>query len=391
MAKVEYKRGATMDFIEQLEILASRIRKQQDIIKTEEATKMAFVIPFITALGYDAFDPTEVIPEFVADVGEKQGEKVDYAILKENRVIMLIECKKCGVELGDQIPSQLFRYFQVTETRVAILTNGIIYRFYADLEKPNIMDQKPFMEFDILDIQEPLVHELKLFTKPDFDDEIIITVASDLKYTKEIKRIMLEQLETPSEDFVLFVLSRVYAGVKTKIIKEQFIDITKRALNQFLSEQINKRLKAVLAGEVSPSKNASEKTDVSSDENISPIVTTEEELEGFFIVRSILHEVIDPDRITRRDTLNYFGILLDNTSHKPICRLYFNRPQKYVSLFGEDKREEKVPISKLNDIYGLSDQLKATVAYYESLKKSDTTINIDADDANANWLHGKKV
>jgi len=361
-----------MDFIEQLETLASRIRKQQDIIKTEEATKMAFVIPFITALGYDAFDPTEVIPEFVADVGMKQGEKVDYAILKDNQVIMLIECKKCGADLEDPPSLQLFRYFFSTaKTRVGILTDGVIYRFYTDLEEPNKMDQKPFMEFDMLDIQEPLVLSLKRFTKPAFDLNKVLIDASDLKYTKEIKRIMAEQLDAPSEDFVQFVLSHVYTGLKTKALKEQFIDITKRALNQFLSEQINKRLTSALAGEVSPSKNASEETDVLlSDENISRIVTTEEELEGFFIVRSILHEVIDPDRITRRDTLNYFGILLDNTSHKPICRLYFNRPQKYISLISENKKEERMPINKLNDIYGLSDQLKATVAYYESLKKS---------------------
>lgn len=367
-----------MDFIEQLQTLANRIRNQMDVIKTEEATKMAFVMPFIAALGYDIFNPTEVIPEFVADAGIKQGEKVDYAILKDDRVIMLIECKKCGADLGDPHSSQLFRYFTVTETRVAILTNGIIYRFYTDLEEPNKMDQKPFMEFDMLDIQDPLVLELKRFTKPAFDLDELITAASDLKYTKEIKRIMLEQLETPSEDFVLFVLSRVYAGVKTKIIKEQFIDITKRALNQFLYEQINKRLTKVIEGNEPPSVPTIGGTDdlPSDPGGKSQIITTEEELEGFFIVKSILREVIDPNRIAHRDTLNYFGILLDNTSHKPICRLYFNRPQKYISLFGENKKEEKVSIDKLNDLYGLSDQIKETVAYYESLdsknKKKDS-------------------
>ena len=364
-----------MDFIEQLETLANKIRKQLDIIKTEEAAKMAFVMPFISALGYNVFDPTEVIPEFVADAGIKQGEKVDYAILKDDRIIMLIECKKCGTDLENH-SSQLFRYFQVTEARIAILTNGVVYRFYTDLEEPNKMDQKPFMEFDMLNIQEPLVNELKRFTKPTFDLDEMLTAASDLKYTKEIKQIMAKQLEIPSEDFVQFVLSRVYAGRKTHTIREQFIDITKRALHQFLNEQINKRLASALAGGVSPSENDSEEADgLPLDEDSdrkSRIVTTEEELEGFFIVKSILREVVDPDRIAHRDTLKYFGILLDDTNRKPICRLHFNRAQKYVSLFGENKKEEKVPIDNLDDIYGLSDQLKAAIAYYESLETSDS-------------------
>ena len=364
-----------MDFIEQLETLAGKIRKQMDVTKTEEATKMAFVMPFISALGYDVFNPTEVVPEFVADAGTKQGEKVDYAILKDGQVIMLIECKKCGTGLGDPHSSQLFRYFSVTEARFAILTDGIIYRFYTDLEQPNKMDQKAFMEFDMLNIQEPLVQELKRFTKPDFDLDEMLTVASDLKYTKEIKRIMAEQLDVPSEDFVLFVVSRVYTGMKTKAVREQFIDITKRALHQFLNEQINKRLASAIAGGSSRTKDESEEADVSPpDEELdrkSRIVTTEEELEGFFIVKSILREVVDSNRIAHRDTLNYFGILLDDTNRKPICRLHFNRPQKYVSIFGENKNEEKVAIDKLDDIYGLADQLRASVAYYESPDSSD--------------------
>ena len=332
-----------MDFIEQLETLANKIRKQMDVIQTEEATKMAFVMPFISALGYDVFNPTEVIPEYVADAGIKQGEKVDYAILKDGQVIMLIECKKGGTDLGDPHSSQLFRYFSVTEARVAILTNGIIYRFYTDLEEPNKMDQKPFMELDMLNIQEALVDELKRFTKPAFDLDEMLTAASDLKYTKEIKQIMAEQLETPSEDFVIFILSRVYSGVKTQAIREQFIDITKRAMHRFVNEQINKRLASALAGESSTPEDAGDEADaLPSDESLDNerrIVTTEEELEGFFIVKSILREVVDSDRIAYRDTLSYFGILLDDNNRKPICRLHFNRPQKYFSLFGADKKE----------------------------------------------------
>ena len=187
-----------MDFIEEIRNLSARIIKQKDVIQTEEATKTAFVMPFINLLGYDVFNPTEVVPEFTADVGTQQGEKVDYAIFKDDEVIMLIECKKFGEDLSDVHTSQLYRYFSVAHARIAVLTDGVLYRFYTDLEESNIMDTKPFLEFDMLDIQPPLVNELKQFTKPVFDLDKTLTAASDLKYTKEIKQTMMEQLETPS-------------------------------------------------------------------------------------------------------------------------------------------------------------------------------------------------
>ena len=223
-----------MDFIEEIRNLSARITKQKDNVLTEEATKNAFVLPFINLLGYDVFNPTEVVPEFTADVGTKQGEKVDYAIFKDDEVIMLIECKRYGADLTDAHASQLYRYFSVVHARIAVLTDGVLYRFYTDLEELNIMDTKPFLEFDMLDIQPPLVNELKQFSKSAFDLDATITAASDLKYTKEIKQTMMEQLEEPSEEFVRFFLSSVYSGVKTQTVIQQFTDIVKRALNQFL-------------------------------------------------------------------------------------------------------------------------------------------------------------
>src|SRR4028118_1884006 len=104
-----------MDFIEQLQTLAAKTNKLCDVLQTEEATKNALVMPFINALGYDIFDPTEVLPEFIADVGIKKGEKVDYAIVKDGKIVMLFECKKCGTDLEQTHASQLYRYFSVTD------------------------------------------------------------------------------------------------------------------------------------------------------------------------------------------------------------------------------------------------------------------------------------
>src|ERR1044071_7269994 len=123
-----------MSFVEQLQALAIKTEKLCPVLETEEATKNALVMPLIHMLGYDIFDPTEVIPEFTADVGIKKGEKVDYAVKKDGRLVMLFECKHCGAELNLKHASQLFRYFAVTEARIGVLTNGIIYQFYTDLE-----------------------------------------------------------------------------------------------------------------------------------------------------------------------------------------------------------------------------------------------------------------
>ena len=362
-----------MDFIEQLRNLSTQIENQKDHATTEEATKHAFVIPFIEIMGYNPRNLTEVVPEFTADVGTRQGEKVDYAIFKDDNVIMLIECKKYGADLSDAHTSQLYRYFSVVHARIAVLTDGVIYRFYTDLEESNIMDSKPFLEFDMLDIQEPLVRELKRFTKPTFDLDAALTAASDLKYTKEIKQTMLEQLEIPSEDFVKFFLSHVYNGPRTQRVIEQFTGIVKRALNQFLNEQINQRLRsAIESGEVAEDAIDVEISDEMTEETVaSRIVTTEEELEGYYIVKSVVREVVEANRIGHRDTISYMSIILDGSIRKPICRLHFNSAQKYLSFRNAEMQYERVDIEGIDDIYDYADRLKATALGYDSTESTE--------------------
>ena len=364
-----------MDFIEEIRNLSARIIKQKDVIQTEEATKTAFVMPFINLLGYDVFNPTEVVPEFTADIGTKQGEKVDYAIFKDDEVIMLIECKKYGEDLSDVHTSQLYRYFSVAHARIAVLTDGAVYRFYTDLEESNIMDTKPFLEFDMLDIQPPLVNELKQFTKPVFDLDKTLTAASDLKYTKEIKQTMMEQLETPAEDFVRFFLSSVYSGRHTQAVVQQFTDIVKRALNQFLNDQINQRLQsAITKGEVAEQSVEVEESDEPISEEVeSRIVTTAEELEGFYTVKSIIREVVAPDRVGHRDTISYMSVVLDDSSRKPICRLHFNSARKYLGLFDEERNHERIEIEGIDDIYQYAEQLKATAQRYDTPTVSESS------------------
>jgi len=366
-----------MDFIDELRALAARIPKQLEHLQTEEGAKHALVMPFIRTLGYDVFDPSEVTPEFIADVGIKKGEKVDYVVKLDGKPIILFECKGYNANLDKQQPTQLYRYFSVLESRFAVLTNGMVYRFFTDLEEPNKLDLKPFFEFSLLNINEAAVEELKRFTKASFNLEQNLNAAVELKYTKEIKRILMEQLAAPSEEFVRFFASQVYHGRMTTAIRQQFADITKRALHQFISERISDRLKSALADEsavstparAQPAAEPAAEPILVADED-KRVTTSEEELEGFYIVKSILREVIDVRRVHARDTQGYFGVLLDDTNRKPICRLRFNLSQKYLGLFNEKKEEERIPLTDLNDIYQHADRLKATVGFYESSKAS---------------------
>ncbi len=128
-----------MDFIDQLKQFSSRVETLRASLQTEEATKTAIIMPFFAMLGYDVFNPQEFVPEFTADVGTKKGEKVDYAIVDNGNPIILIEAKWIGENLNKH-DSQLFRYFATTTAKIGILTNGLIYKFYTDLETPNKMD-----------------------------------------------------------------------------------------------------------------------------------------------------------------------------------------------------------------------------------------------------------
>lgn len=358
-----------MDLIDKIRELSVRIPKQLDYIQTEEATKNALVMPFINALGYNPFDPTEVTPELVADVGVKKGEKVDYAILLDGKPMILFECKWHGADLGKEHASQLYRYFSVTDAKFSILTNGINYWFYTDLDAPNKMDARPFFEFNMLDFRESDVEQLKKFSKSAFDLNDILTSASELKYMKEFKRILGEQLQDPSDDFVKLLVVPVYPGRVTPTVREQLSPVVKRAFRQFINDQINERLKTALATETSvETLTVTEpEPEVTVEDTSLKIVTTEEELQAYYIVKAILREVVDVNRVTLRDRQTYCNVLLDNNGRKPICRLRFNTSQKSIGLFDNAERSEVTAnIDDLNDLYQFADRLKATIAFYNS-------------------------
>jgi predicted type IV restriction endonuclease len=344
-----------MDLKDHLRVLAERIGKLKDNIKTEEATKNAFIMPFLQALGYDVFDPTEVVPEYVADIGTKKGEKVDYAIMKDDKPVILIECKHWAqkLEIHD---NQLLRYFTTSKARFGILTNGIRYKFYTDLVESNVMDTTPFLEVDISDLKEAQIEEVKKFHKSYFDIANILNTASELKYVGEIKSILVNEFKTPSDDFVRFFAQKVFKGRVTEKVMAQFGEFVKKSVQGVLTDHIQDRLKSALDTEKA-SVQQPEAIVATPAEPVSLLVTTEDELEGFRIIKSILRIKVTTDRIFYRDTQSYFNILLDDTHRKTLCRLYFNNSARKQIAFMVDKKEVKHELANLDSIYDHSETL----------------------------------
>ena len=355
-----------MDFIDVIKALGERVGRLKENVLTEEATKSAFVMPFLAALGFDVFNPMEVIPEFVADLGIKKGEKVDYCIQKDGLPILIVECKHWKEAL-DVHNSQLHRYFHVTATRFGILTNGIIYRFYTDLMESNKMDDKPFWEINITDMSEAAVFELKKFHKNGFNVDQILSSAAELKYTREVKQLLAAELREPSADFVRLFARQVAPGKLTEKVMEQFAVIVRKSSTQLVNEMITDRLKSALAKEqvaqavAIPEESAPE---------VHRLMTefTEAEQEGFLIVKTILRQKVAGNRITHRDTNSYLNILLDDNKNKTVCRLWLNGAKLYISFLDEAKKDVRSEIANLDNIYEFADQILSVAAQLDSKK-----------------------
>lgn len=361
-----------MELIDHLTNLASRAQKQIAHIQTEEATKNALVMPFINALGYNVFDPMEVVPEFICDIGTKKGEKIDYAIMRDGKPIILIECKHVGSDLSINHASQLFRYFHVTDAKIAILTNGVIYRLFTDLEQPNKMDERPFLEFDLFNFHETEVAEMKKLSKASFNIEDILFAAYNLKYMRAFKKYFEEQFAQPSADFIHFVSKQVYEGVLTTKMKEQFSVIVHRSFHQFLNDKIAMRLRTAMIDTSGQGLLVNDIPAVATESAVASeteskdkdIETTVEETEGFMIVRAILRKTVAVNRVVMRDVQSYCGVLLDDNNRKPICRLHFNTSKKFVTLF-DVEGGERVDIVSLDELYGLASRIRAAVQKHE--------------------------
>ena len=349
-----------MEFNESIRQFSERVSILKNTVSTEESTKMSLIVPLFQILGYDVFNPIEFCPEYTADVGIKKGEKVDYAILEDGKPNILIECKSCSEQL-DKHSSQLFRYFSTTPAKFGILTNGIIYRFYTDLEESNKMDLVPFLEINMENIKDSSINELKKFCKENFDKDKIFSTAEELKYTSLIKGLLSSEYENPSDEFVRFILNHIYDGQKNQRVIEKFTPVIKKSFSSFVNEIVNNKISSALAKD----NDEPEHQEVEiSEEPVSKIVTTEEEIESFYIVRGMLAEVIPVEDIVHRDTESYFGILYKDNNRKPICRINLDKKNKQLFIPDVNKKFERFYIDSINDLYKYKHQLTEVAKRY---------------------------
>lgn len=341
-----------MTFAESLKDFASKLTGMSKTIATEEGTKMSMIVPIFQILGYDIFNPSEFCPEYTADVGIKKGEKVDYAILINGVAEILVECKWCGEQL-DKHSSQLFRYFGTSPAKFGILTNGLVYRFFTDLDEANKMDLTPFLEINMAELKDTQINELKKFCKENFDKNNIFSTASELKYSNAIKEWLKSETENVSDEFARTALSFIYDGPKTQKVIDKFKPIVKKSFNGFINDIVNQKISSALTPDTiaEPVENGPET------QTEAKVITTEDELQAFYIIRSILAEFTPINDIAYRDTESYFGVLYKDNSRKPICRLNLDTKKKQLLIPDENKVFTRHYLESITDIYNYKTEI----------------------------------
>ncbi|MDE5696745.1 MAG: type I restriction enzyme HsdR N-terminal domain-containing protein [Lachnospiraceae bacterium] len=340
-----------MDFIEKLTNFSNRIERIKGSILTEEATKTSIILPFFQLLGYDVFNPYEFVPEYTADVGIKKGEKVDYAILINNEPLILIETKSVNTELSAKHTNQLVRYFSVTKAKLGILTNGIIYQFYSDLEEHNKMDTIPFLEINLSKIKKETAEELKRFQKDAFDIKGILSNAADLKYMTMIKNEIAEQFKNPSDQLVKVLINKnVYSGTKTQAVIDKFKLIIQKAFDEYINDTLTERLSSVISPDT---------TSISLPKETSENILTSEEKDALDFVKEMLNTSLD---IKYKKTSRYGYMQLGESSTKWICRVYIRKDQHLFTLhkFEDTNYECEYYFDEIEQLELIHDVIKDT-------------------------------
>lgn len=357
-----------MTFEEELKEFTKTIPQKLEHIDSEETSKIALITPFLRLMGYDTTNPAEVKAEYTADVGTKQGEKVDFAILENGEPIVFIECKSATNDLNTDNISQLYRYFSITDIQIGLLTNGVEYKFFTTGDDNNRMDERPFLDVNLLNLSKKDIKELEKFKKVNFDVDEVVSRADNLKYRNLIKKTLLSELENPSEEFVKAIAKQVYEGILTQNVKERFSNIIIVAFTEIINEKVNKTLNDAVASNEEKQEDTLEE-DIEIEDGI---ITTDYEKEAYFIVKSIASEVIDANRVAIRDRKHYCNILFDNNQRYPIVRLYFNNEEHLRVEFYDNitltknggKKGEKVDIDDVSDLYTYKGRILDVVNEY---------------------------
>ena len=335
-------------------------------------------MPLIASLGYDVFNPFEVVPEMDCDLIRKKGEKIDYAIMKDENPILLIECKHCKQDLNLH-DTQLQKYFVASKSRFGVLTNGIEYRFYTDLEKVNIMDERPFLVVNMLDLSDADIEQLKKFHKSYYNEDNVIRTENKLINNTEKIEILNIKQQYNKYDIVRFFAKQIYTtGQITQKVVEVFTPLVKKSkyivINDIIAERLNTAMKndeqfedtTNLSSNLAnpPKENAESKLPegiVYMDKEAG-IVTTQEEMDDYNIVRCILRRNVDASRITYKDYKSYFVISLDNSQWYWICRISIGTRKKQIGIPVDNYKScDWIQIDSIDDIFKYADRLEESL------------------------------
>ena len=346
--------------------LGARATRQRANLATEEATKIALILPFLQGLGYDVFDPEQVVPEFTAGFGSQAREKVDYAIIRDGTPVMLIECKKVGDRLERDGAKQLGSYFHETPARIGVLTDGVRYRFFSDLDADNVMDERPFLEVDITAADNRDIQALGHFARATFNLDEARSAAANMKHISGMKGYLTQMYSQPDEEFVR-LLTRQGASFSGPLFQnrlEHFSGLARLAFHEFVNDLIGDTLRRASDIVNSSASNEPDETNLEGDADDDygdnsgsrNIVTTAEEIEGYELVKAIVSDAVDAERVFMRDSQNYCSVLLDNNNRRAICRLHFNSPsRKRLSIPSNERTRGGARVSTFHDIESVND------------------------------------
>ena len=376
---------------DEIKALAERIPGLRPMLDDEAKTKQFLILPLIRALGYDDANPAEVVPEFVVDYDTSASWKIDYALMSNREPLVVIECKRLSNQLEENEVNQLGRYFPNARragAQIAILTNGVIYKFFADKpNQQNIMDAKPFWTTNLESLRNNDLLQLRNFTKDNFNAENAVASASKFRHITEMKIALARQLTEPEDGFVEWMVrqtGQTYDRRVTSSRREEIRDLARTAFHEFVKDHVNDAVDDTLLeireraaqgiAPITEEQDALLQADSGDDVGDSghaddKIITTEQELQAFDVVKGIAQEVVRAERVFMRDYRNYSAIMLDDNRRRPLCRLRLEGRQMQIGLFdgsrvGGHLVEQQHNIESLNDIYNHADQIRETVRRY---------------------------
>jgi hypothetical protein len=320
---------------EEIITLANKIKEYKSVVLSEEATKMAFILPFISMLGYDVFNPTEVIPEVECDIS-KRSDRIDYAVFIDRKPAFLVECKAAGISLNGYV-NQAAKYFVASRARFIILTNGIDYWFFTDLKDRNLMDEKPFFTINLLNANYRDMKFMEKFSRDNFNESALSQSARIVSHRQELRDEINSILSSPSDDFIRMVVSKFYDGVITKSVIDEFAPLVCEAISDFAGRD------NVLPNTVVSREQDQVMKDIS---------------DAFDIIKSIILDFDNSQEVVYKVFKTNVRIAILNKWHY-VCKLDFTDSRKRIGFpVGDYKHIEWVTISDISEIYSLTDYIQ---------------------------------